>query len=81
MAQQYERWLRNSCKYFSRLYNKANKVWPDNSRYQGMWAEDQMHGLGKLIHSDGDVYEGEWAYDMATGHGDYKHMGGGRYVG
>ena len=40
-----------------------------------------MHGLGKLVHSDGDIYEGEWAYDMATGHGDYKHIGGGRYVG
>ena len=36
----------------------GKQIWPDNSLYEGYWANDMANGKGRLIHSDGDVYEG-----------------------
>ena len=33
-----------------------------------------MHGLGKLVHSNGDIYEGQWENNKANGYGKYINM-------
>ena len=57
------------------------QIWPDASRYEGMWENDQANGMGVLHHADGDIYEGNWLNDKAHGHGTYKHGNGALYVG
>ena len=34
---------------------------PEGSRYEGEWKDDQMHGFGKLFYANGSLaYEGQW---------------------
>ncbi len=51
-------------------------MWPDGSKYEGIWRGDKANGKGRLIHADGDVYEGEWMDDKAHGKGCYMHFDG-----
>ena len=48
-------------------HGQGQQVWPDGSRYDGMWENDQANGQGVLVHADGDVYEGSWLNDKAHG--------------
>ena len=48
-------------------------MWPDGSKYDGMWENDMANGQGTLYHADGDIYEGLWLNDKAHGHGTYRH--------
>ena len=34
------------------------QVWPDGSKYEGFWDNDQATGFGRFILADGDVYIG-----------------------
>lgn len=56
-------------------------VWPDGSRYEGMWENNRANGKGILYHADGDVYEGMWLNDKAHGQGVYRHAHGAVYQG
>ncbi len=33
-------------------------LWPDGSKYEGMWKAGKAHGKGRMTHANGDVYEG-----------------------
>lgn len=60
---------------------KGMQIWPDGSKYEGIWDNDMANGKGRLIHADGDVYEGDWLNDKAHGIGIYLHVDGSHYVG
>ena len=34
--------------------------WKDGRRYEGMWADNKMHGFGRLDWPDGKCYEGHY---------------------
>ena len=57
------------------------QLWPDGSKYTGLWRSDMANGYGRLIHADGDVYEGNWVDDKADGQGTYTHVDGAKYIG
>ena len=59
----------------------GTQLWPDGSRYEGMWRNDKANGQGKLVHADGDIYEGQWVNDKAEGTGTYSHANGAYYEG
>ena len=40
--------------------------------YQGNWIENQMHGKGKLIWTDGRTYDGFFKLDQKHGYGEYR---------
>jgi len=56
-------------------------IWPDGSRYDGMWERNKENGHGRLINANGDVYIGEWVDDEANGKGEYHHQDGAVYIG
>jgi len=33
-------------------------LWPDGSKYEGMWKNGKANGRGRMTHANGDVYEG-----------------------
>ena len=39
------------------------QIWPDGSRYDGFWVNEEAQGYGRLVHANGDVYEGEFKND------------------
>ncbi len=43
------------------------QLWPDGSKYEGLWKKDKANGKGRMTHANGDVYEGEWKDDKANG--------------
>lgn len=45
---------------------------PNGARYQGGWALNVKHGLGKQSFSIGDIYEGIWKNGVPDGPGRYK---------
>lgn len=57
------------------------QLWPDGSKYEGMWKDDRCHGKGRMTHANGDVYQGEWKNDMANGHGTFVDTQGAKYTG
>ena len=40
--------------------------------YEGMFSDDQMHGLGRIIWPDGTFYEGEFKNGLKEGKGYEK---------
>lgn len=53
----------------------------DGSRYQGGWANDLKHGLGKKFYSNGDKYDGIWKHGKPDGPGRYVWADGNEYNG
>jgi hypothetical protein len=53
------------------IRDKNKKVFPfvAGSNYKGEWLDDQKHGFGTQINSDGSKYEGEWKYGKYDGKG------------
>lgn len=45
------------------------QIWPDGSRYEGLWRRDKANGRGRMTHANGDMYEGDWKEDKANGKG------------
>jgi hypothetical protein len=41
----------------------------DGGRYEGEFAANKKHGLGRFVYPDGSVYEGEWHMGAANGYG------------
>lgn len=57
------------------------QIWPDGSKYVGLWKEGKAFGFGRFILADGDAYQGEWLEGKAHGRGDYFYADGARYQG
>jgi len=53
----------------------------DGSTYQGNWANDLKHGLGKKTYSNEDKYEGIWKSGKPHGPGRYVWKDGNEYNG
>ena len=50
--------------------------------YEGMWKNDQFHGVGKKTFENGDTYEGDFRQNKMHGKGTYQSkLGGWKYVG
>jgi len=32
------------------------QLWPDGSKYEGMWKDGKCSGKGRMTHANGDVY-------------------------
>ncbi|KIZ07366.1 hypothetical protein MNEG_0592 [Monoraphidium neglectum] len=57
-------------------------TYPNGSRYEGDWEEDQRSGWGRLDAADGQSYEGEWRGDKMHGQGKWCFAGDkGYYIG
>jgi len=67
---------KNGCKD-----GRGNIYWPQGQMYSGMLHDDEMNGVGRLIHCLEDVYEGDWHKSMAHGPGKYVHSNGVVYTG
>lgn len=57
------------------------QLWPDGSKYEGMWRRDKANFKGKMTHANGDVYEGEWKDDKANGFGMFRDTNNAKYEG
>jgi hypothetical protein len=52
-----------------KLHGYGIYAWPDGSRYDGMWKEDNRHGKGVYTQPDGARYDGQWKNDYWHGMG------------
>jgi len=43
--------------------------WPDGTKYEGTFHNDQPHGYGRKIFANGEYYEGLFEEGKANGHG------------
>lgn len=57
------------------------QLWPDGSKYEGMWKNGRCNGMGRMTHANGDIYQGEWRDDQANGVGTFVDTNGARYIG
>jgi hypothetical protein len=32
------------------------QLWPDGSKYEGMWRDGKCSGMGRMTHANGDIY-------------------------
>ncbi len=39
-------------------------------KYEGLWKDDKMHGIGKYTYKDGSIYTGEFKYGLKNGLGN-----------
>lgn len=62
-------------------HGRGVQVWSDKTTYFGMWKDDMINGLGKMILNNGECYEGEFVNDKAEGYGTYVNNKGCEYVG
>ena len=65
----------------SATYSKAEKVFPDGTRYAGEMQKGHPHGLGILHWPDGARYEGAFYQGERTGRGIFTWPSGNRYEG
>ncbi|CAK0791426.1 unnamed protein product, partial [Prorocentrum cordatum] len=49
--------------------------------YEGSWRQEQKHGEGRLVFSDGSKYEGQFRSDRKHGRGKYTYANGSSYEG
>ena len=49
--------------------------------YEGRWSDDERHGHGKQVSSNGDVYSGQWHADRRSGRGQLLSVDGSSYEG
>lgn len=59
----------------------GTQVWPDGSKFEGMWRNGQQHGKGRMTHADGNIYQGDFKYDKANGQGILMNVDGAFYDG
>ena len=48
------------------------QLWPDGSKYEGMWRNDKACGKGRMTHANGDIYEGNFEKGKRHGYGVYS---------
>ena len=80
--------VENDCQYYGYWNEDADKregngamIWPDGSRYDGTWVDDEASGFGHHIHANGKIYIGEWLHDKTHGKGKIYHEDGAVYDG
>jgi phage FluMu protein Com len=54
---------------------------PNGETYDGMFSDEEYHGIGIYYFNDGSVYEGEWHRGMRFGHGQFRSCEGWTYEG
>ena len=42
---------------------KGYQVWPDGTKFEGLWFRDKAHGTGRVIYPNGDYFQGTWQHD------------------
>jgi hypothetical protein len=57
---------------FNQRNGKGNMSWPDGSKFEGEWLNDQRV-KGKLVMPDHNVYEGEFRNDKFHGVGKINY--------
>ena len=62
-------------------HGRGIQIWSDKSSYIGMWKDDKINGMGKLILNTGEYYEGNFINDKANGYGVYMYNNGSVYIG
>lgn len=62
-------------------HGQGVQMFPDGSKYEGVWHEGKMQGYGKLIQAGQGVYEGEFYQDRANGKGVFYYYTGDSYDG
>lgn len=53
--------------------NTGTFWYPDGSRYEGSWIDDQRNGNGTYFYINGDTYQGEWYLHKRHGQGTYTY--------
>ena len=48
-------------------------TYPDGSRYEGSWVDDQRNGHGVYRYANGDTFEGDWYEHKRHGYGIYTY--------
>ncbi len=61
-------------------HGRGTCVWPDGSKYVGMWKFDTMNGKG-VFTKDGYKYDGYWQNGMKNGRGTLTFPDGSYYTG
>jgi hypothetical protein len=56
-------------------------LWPDGSKYEGMWRQGRACGRGRMTHANFDIFEGEWVNDKANGYGVFIDINFAKYEG
>lgn len=56
-------------------------LWPDGSRYEGGFKENNFHGQGTYQWADGKTYTGGFRDNKRNGHGTYAWPNGSQYSG
>ncbi|CDW77644.1 morn repeat protein [Stylonychia lemnae] len=57
------------------------QLWPDGSKYEGMWRKNKANGRGRMTHRNGDLYDGNWSDDKANGFGIFIDSNNAKYEG
>ncbi len=39
-------------------------IFSSKEKYEGLWKDDKMHGIGKYTYRDGSIYTGEFKYGL-----------------
>lgn len=60
---------------------KGVYTFSENSKYEGEWLDDKMHGAGIYTYTNGDYYSGEWKNGLKDGYGEYTYINGDKYEG
>ena len=56
-------------------------VWPDGSQYEGEWKDNERHGEGSHLTSNGAIYQGRFVHGVKEGPGVLTYIDGNSYVG
>ncbi|KAG8453172.1 hypothetical protein GDO86_004841 [Hymenochirus boettgeri] len=57
-------------------------MYPDGSKYEGDWVDDQRQGQGVYTYPNGDTYSGDWLSHQRHGQGMYTYADtGSKYIG
>ena len=68
-------------KFDGKQHGKGVQIFPDGTRFEGMWEHGYAKGFGTCVYSNGDVYEGMWDNSKHHGHGKLTKASGHSYVG
>lgn len=63
------------------LNTTGNVIWPDGSKYSGMWLNNNISGLGTYTWPNGDRYEGSFRNGQPNGHGTMYWNDGRKHAG